>query len=241
MAIDQNINPLCGSCGSSGGCSSRGQSVFSHLDEDSFARLNQEKYSRLYKKGQTIFIEGHPHHGLFCINSGKVKLVKTTADGSETLLRIASPGDIIGGIGLLKSDSYATTATVIEDAVICLISADVVRELLQNDRTLALHMIQRWDEEMTRYQEITHAMAHKSSKSKLAFMLLYLSKQFGTPSEVGVMLDVQLTRDEFASLIGVACENVIRCFAELKKELLIMEDKKRIFILDQKGLEAVAH
>lgn len=240
MTNNSKTTPLCGSCSTSQTCSSLAKSVFSGLSLDSIKCLNQEKLTKEYKKGQTLFIEGHPHHGLFCINSGKVKLVKSTPDGHETILRVAKPGDIIGGASLLRKSGYAMTATVIEDATICLISDELIQELLNRDRVLSINMIRRWDDEMQSAHDVAHALAYKSSKSRLAYMLLQLLNSFESSDERGRYLDLQLTREEYAALIGVAVENVIRCFAELKKESIIMEDKKRIYIQDMSRLQQVA-
>ncbi|MCO5114678.1 MAG: Crp/Fnr family transcriptional regulator [Bdellovibrionaceae bacterium] len=240
MSYGQKPSLLCGSCNTPAGCSAVAKSVFKGLNDESFKSMNDEKHSRQYKKGQTIFIEGHPHHGLFCINSGKVKLIKGTVDGRETIMRIAKPGDVIGGVGFLNKTGYATTAVVIEDAVICLISDDLFQDLLLKDRVLALNMVRRWDEEMKEAQEVAHALAHKNSKGRLAFILLNLYQDFHGADEIGSFLDVQLTREEYASLVGVAVENVIRCFAELKRDVILSENKKRIYIQDLSRLQEAA-
>ena len=77
-------------------CNSRLHSVFSVVSSDHIQDLNEHKSCSTYKKGQIIFSENGLPMGLFCVNSGKIKLSTSGPDGKEQILRLVKGGDILG-------------------------------------------------------------------------------------------------------------------------------------------------
>ena len=71
--------------------------------------------------------------GLFCINSGKVKVYKITSDGKEQILNLAKAGDFIGYRALISEEFYSASATVIEEGAICYIPKADFLEILNNN------------------------------------------------------------------------------------------------------------
>ena len=81
-------------------------------------------------------------------------------------------------------------------------------------------------------------MAQKTTKQRLAEMLLWLKETFGLDEDN--CIDVKLSREEIANMVGTATEAVIRLLAELKKENLIALEGKKIKMLDIHGLVMLA-
>lgn len=89
------------------------------LDEECRNKLEQVKNTIKYNKGQFIYYEGTAPQGVYCIYSGKVKVVKQGPDGKEQIVYLAKSGDILGTKDLMIHDEYSTGACTIEDSVIC--------------------------------------------------------------------------------------------------------------------------
>ena len=49
-----------------------------------------------FKTGQTIFYEGHHPYGVYVLRKGRIRLVKKSNDGTEKLLKIIEPTQILG-------------------------------------------------------------------------------------------------------------------------------------------------
>ena len=97
-------------------CLSRLHSVFSDLDEEELIELNLSKTSINFKRGQAIFSEGGVAHGIFCVNSGKIKIAHSGDEGKEQIVRFAKEGDILGYMSILSGDKYSSSATALEEA-----------------------------------------------------------------------------------------------------------------------------
>jgi len=74
-------------------------------------------------------------------------------------------------------------------------------------------------------------------RERVAGLLIYLSQNFGNQTDDGLRLEIKLTRDEMASIVGTATETLIRFLSEFKEEGLIVQDKKIIIIKNMAQLE----
>jgi len=82
-------------------------------------------------------------------------------------------------------------------------------------------------------------LAQKSVRERLADTLLLLVKMYGTRG-LDHQLSVELTREDIASLVGTATETTIRLLSDLKSEGIIATHGKKIMILNEKALRAIA-
>lgn len=217
-------------------CVSRGNSIFCHLEKIALLDVSKQKVMNTYKKGQTIYFQGNPSFGLYCINSGKIKVSNIASDGKETIMRIASGGDALGHQNLFDDENYNGTATVIEDATICFIDKKYIFQAVKDEPSIALSIIQRLSHEMSSAEAKTASLTQKSVRERLAELLLMLKKSYGVTEKNRTKLDILLTREEMASMVGTAIETLIRFISEFKEEGLIEQEKKTIYIKDEKRL-----
>ncbi|MGE3610256.1 MAG: Crp/Fnr family transcriptional regulator [Bacteriovoracaceae bacterium] len=218
-------------------CECRDKGIFCDLEKAALSEVSESKVMNSYKKGQTIFFQGNPSFGLYCINKGKVKVSKIGADGRESIVRIAGPGDVIGHRSLFSDENYAATATVLEDAAICFMDKKYILKALEAEPTIALNLIERLSKEMGKAEARSAALSHKNVRERLAELFLMLMKSYGETEKDGrTRLDIKLTREEIASMIGTANETVIRFISEFKDEDIIEQEGKTIFIKNENKL-----
>jgi len=197
----------------------------------------QHKVLNSYKKGQTIFFQGNPPFGLYCVSNGKIKVSKLGQDGKESILRIAGPGDVLGHRSLFGKENYSATATVIEDAMICFLDKTYIYSALKNNPSIALNLIEKLSREMGAAESRNASMSQKSARERLAELFLNFIKNYGHEESDGrIRLEIKLNRDEIASIVGTAHETIIRLISEFKTEGILEQEGKTIFILDQDKL-----
>lgn len=224
--------PECATCGS------RHKSVFCSLNKGQLDDLDSDKTCDNYKKGEHIFKEGSMARGVFCVNKGKIKLSKMGPSGREQIVRFATAGDIIGYNSMLSNRPLSATATTLEDSAVCFIPARNFFELIRLEPNFSLKMLELTAKNWENASRLITDMAQKTTKQRLAEMLLWLKETFGLDDEN--CIDVKLSREEIANMVGTATEAVIRLLAELKKEKLIALEGKRIKLLDIHGLVVLA-
>lgn len=220
-------------------CSNRFNSVFCKTEHDKMEEIEALKICSTIKKGETIFREGSYASGVYCINAGKIKLSMIGDEGKEQIVRLAKPGDIIGYKALLSGDRYSSTASALEDCNICFIPREIFLVILQKDAALSFEMMKVLSDELKRAEEkITH-LAQKPVRERVAETILFLKETYGVDAENNV--NVTLTREEIANLVGTATETAIRLLSEFNKEHIIELSGKKIKILDQNKLVKTAN
>lgn len=221
-------------------CDSRFLGVFCDLEGEALEEFNSHKTNNAYKKGQVIFYEGNRAFGLYCVFSGRVKLYKTGLEGRQQIVRIAGRGDILGYRSLFSDEPYQATAEVIEDASVCCIDKNAFFPVLAKHPALALNIIKKLAKELGTAETLATSIAQKSVRERMAELLLMLKETYGKEGKNGVRIDLHLSREEMAEMIGVTQETAIRLLSEFKKEGLINVRERDITILDSQGLFEIA-
>ena len=210
--------------------------MFGVLKGEDLEKLNSNKSCIRYKKGQTLFYEGTRPMGLFCVNSGKVKVYKLSSQGKEQIINIAKPGDFLGYRAILSEEFYSASATVIEDAAICFIPKEDFILLLNSNPDFFQRIIKNICHELGVMRERISDLAQKSVRERLAGSLLMLKETYGVDGEKSTLIDIQLSREDLANIVGTATETVIRLLSEFKKDGLISLDGKKIKVLKPREL-----
>lgn len=222
-------------------CPTLNRSLFSEVkDPNTLRKLGRHKVCNQFKKGQVLFHEQGVPLGLFCLRSGKVKIYKTGPDGREQIVRLASPGDLIGYRSFLGEDSYSASAAVFEDSIICFIDKDDFRDVLTTTPNFTYSLIQLLSHELREAEDMIRDMAQKSVRERLAEVLLVLEKKFGHDETMGNTLSAILSREELASFVGTATETLIRLLSDMKDEGLVETQGRRIRLVDTAKLSAIA-
>lgn len=220
-------------------CSNRFNSVFCKTEHDRMQEIEALKICSSFKKGESIFREGSYASGVYCINAGKIKLAMMGSEGKEQIVRMAKPGDIIGYKALLSGDRYSATATAIEDCNICFIPREIFLVILQKDASLSFEMMKLLSNELKHAEEkITH-LAQKPVRERVAETILFLKETYGIDKDN--QINILLTREEIANLVGTATETAIRLLSEFNKEHIIELSGKKIKILDSDKLVRTAN
>ena len=221
-------------------CKKRFTSVFCRVENDTMDSINDEKVCTPYKKGQIIFHEGSRPLGIYCVNRGKIKLVKLGEDGKEQILRLIKPGDLMGYRALLSGDRYSASAVVMEDSGICFIPKELFMGVLQKDGVLSMEIMKLLSDDLRKAEtSITH-LAQKPVRERLAEALLFIKETYGF-EEDGKTIDLKITREELANIVGTATETTIRLLSELKNEGVLQLEGKKIAILNLTKLVKIAN
>jgi CRP/FNR family transcriptional regulator, polysaccharide utilization system transcription regulator len=215
-----------------------GFQLFKKLTDEEFARLNFEKTCAYYKKGSIVYREGSRLTGFYCVTKGIVKIFKTGIDGKEQIIRFAKRGEIIAYRSLLSQELACTTAKIIDEAVLCHIPYQTLLYLIQSNWQFSHHMLQIVCRELREANDYITDIAQKSVRERLAEVLLLLKENFDLDHHN--TLQISLTREELANMVGTATESVIRLLSEFRQDKLIELEGRRIKFVNIPALQKVA-
>lgn len=212
--------------------------IFMDLSPEEAESVGQLTIVRKYRKNMIIFMEGEPGEALYFLLSGKVKISKLTEDGREQILHILQAGDIFAEVVLIDRGPYPATAEVIEEAQVGMLRNDDVENLIRTNPDIALKILKVMSKRLRQAQIQVRDLALRDTYGRLASMLLILAKDHGSPNDNGVKIDLSLSRQELANLIGTSRETVTRILSDFKRSKVIDIDKQEIVIIDEKKLKS---
>lgn len=220
-------------------CKSRKKTLFGVLCAHELSEVSEAKSCTVYKKGQVLFHEGTRPLGVFCINKGKVKVYRLGSDGKEQIIRIAHEGDILGYKAMISEETYPVTAETLEDCTICFLPKSDFLQLLSDSPAFNQKLLQAVCHELGVMSENMTNLAQKSVRERLAVTLLMLKDTYGMEGESGPV-EINLTREDLANIVGTATETLIRLLHDFKDEDLIESKGRKILVKDSKGLVKAA-
>lgn len=221
-------------------CAARAHSIFKELKADELHQLEQKTTCNQYTKGAIIFNEGAYPRGLFCVQSGKVKLSQIGADGKEQIVHLAHDGDIMGYRAILGADTYSCSAWALEDSKVCFIPKTAFNELVENNSKLTLQIVHLLSDELKEAERKITNTAQQPVKNRIAQALLALKKNYGMDVD-NTTINVSVKREELANLAGTTRETATRLLYELQEQKIIALAGKKIKIINESLLIALAH
>ena len=215
-------------------CAVSTSSIFKHLTKEELDMLNYSKSTEIFNRGSVLYNEGSRITGCYCINSGIIKIYKTGIDGKEQIIRFAKKGDLIGFRSVLSKELACTTAKPIEDSVTCYIPGDTLVDLVKSNGNFSIELMQLTCRELGEANTYITDIAQKTVRERLAEILIHLKNDFGLDNNN--ILQISLTREELANIVGTATESVIRLLSEFKQDGFINLNGRKITILDESSL-----
>jgi CRP/FNR family transcriptional regulator len=189
----------------------------------------------VFKKGQTIFSEYSFPNGVYCIHEGKVKVVHIGNDGKEQIVRLLINGSLLGYRALLSETQYTASAVAIEDSKICFIPKATFLNALKTNASLSMQLIKLLAAELGHAEQTITDIAQKPVRERMAEALLLLKEKYGLEAD-GATINVTLSREDIASLVGTVTETAIRLLAHYKNNKVLALMGKKIKILDMNAL-----
>lgn len=209
------------------------------LSEEDFQKYLDSKKPISINKGKLVFTEGEMPKGVYYVEKGAVKLYKMGFNKKEQILRFAKEGDLIGYRSLLSEEEYGASAEAMTPVKVTFIPASIFHKLLKNSSKLAYAMLQKISCELGEYSNTIALLAQKTVRERLAEILILLEKKMGKDPEGFIQL--ALTREEIANLIGTATESAIRLISEFKQDNLIEVEGRNIKIINHDRLKKLGH
>ena len=207
------------------------------LTKDELIRISGCKTSKIVKKGEIIFEEGETLNGVYCVKDGVCKLSKLSANGKDQIVKLVVKGDLLGQRSLVNGETANLSAVALNDMEVCFIPRqEIINDLKQNTE-FTFDVLKQMAHDLKDSDDIIVNMAQKSVRQRLAETLIYVHNHFGNNDEG--FLNVILSREDYANIVGTATESAIRILSQLKKEGLISTSGKQIKIEDIKGLERI--
>ena len=207
---------------------------FSQLTEETQKLIAVSAIHRRFETGQVIYLEGEKAEYIYILESGWVKATRMTRSGREQAMMFLRPVEVFGDIASLTGKSYPGTVTALETVTVWAIPATTVLDLIHNQPSFALSVIQHLGERVLHYINLVEDLSLRSVEARLANTLLAQAEQYG--NQMVVPRRDWATYDQMAVRLGTVRDVLSRALKTLEIEGLIEVERQSIRIIDPKKL-----
>ncbi len=199
-----------------------------------FCRLSGDELSEasaLFKmqkvaEDEYVFMEGEDSDRFYLAGKGRVKIVKHTPEGKDVILEIILPPEIFGGIAVLDGRPYPASAQAMEDVTVLWTEKTTFFELIDRFHVLALEANIYFGERLRNAYDMLRSVSVERVERRVASLLIRFGDRVGSKSSGDtIVMEMGLTMQEIAEMVGTTVETAIRIMNKLKKEGLISYGK----------------
>ena len=212
--------------------------IFSGLTESELTFLAQRTGVRRCSPSEIVFSEGEPCSGLYVVESGHVRIFKSSASGREQVLSIEGPGSSVAELPVFDGGNYPASVVAIDEATLLFVSKQNFQALCLAHPQVALKVLRVVGARLRRLVGIIEELSFTTVRHRLASLLLRLAQKDGRHTGEGIEVTLPVSQQELAAQIGTVRELVSRNLSRLQAEGVLQVDGRRVVIRNVKALEA---
>ena len=209
--------------------------LFKGLGEARLQELAMIVIDQMFRRGQTIFLEGEEGTGFYVVVAGKVKVYKLAPDGKEQILHIFGPGEPFAEVPVFAGQRFPANAEALEESRLFFFPRAAFVELIRRHPSLALNMLAVMSRRLRQLAGLVEDLSLKEVPARLAAYILYQSER-----RQEVEFELEIAKGQLASLLGTIPETLSRILAKMVKENFIQSSGPRITVIDKAGLQELA-
>jgi CRP-like cAMP-binding protein len=191
-------------------------------------------------RGEVLARQGEPAGTFFLVESGLLKLVQSTADGHEVIVRFVGPAEPFGGVVALDRAAYPVSAIAVGPTRMRAWSSTGLGRLLSAHPQVRTNIMRELADHMTEAMTRVRELATERVEQRVARALVRLVRQCGQPTTEGVLIPYAITRQELAEISGTTIYTASRTLAAWQAEALVGTAGRRILVRDGTRLERIA-
>ncbi len=214
--------------------------LFSDLHREQLQPLARALEQRAYGKGDIILHQGAPGDSLYIIISGRVRIYTLTVDGHELSVGIYDQGDFFGEMALLSGGPRSAYVEALQPTQVLMLHQQAFRSHLLSNPLAAVHIIETLSQRLRRATKSAEALISLNVSQRIARRLLELVERYGVVQEEGVLIDLDLSQEAIASLVGTTRESANRALSSMREQGIVQVERVRIRVLCPDKLEEMS-
>lgn len=196
--------------------------------------------SQRFAKDAAIFEQGAEAHSFFLLLDGHVRVVKTTPDGQQVIVRYISSGELLGIAHALGLTTYPASAMAAVDCVVLAWPGRLWSEFSARYPAFGANTYKtvgsRLQEAHTRVVEMSTAQVEQ----RVAHTLLRLANQTGKKTAEGVLIDFPISRQDIAEMTGTTLHTVSRLLSAWEAKGLVRSGRQKVTVVEPHKLFMLA-
>ncbi|HLN25341.1 MAG TPA: Crp/Fnr family transcriptional regulator [Patescibacteria group bacterium] len=225
--------------GEDGAHVSSGGNLLAALDDDEYAQLRRVSTLRQVKAGETVFLQGDHHTGIYIILSGQVRIYYTGPSGREITLAYWTPGNFVGGPEIFGGNPHMWSGQAVRPTELLQVSGTELRRLLDSRPRLALVLLEMLVHKGKCFSTLIQMLGTRSAAQRLAQLLTLTADLDGTQRDGAIFIGRSLSQEELAKMVGATRQWVSATLDRFREDGLLEFSPNKILIFDIERLRAL--
>lgn len=188
-----------------------------------------------FSKNDIIYKEGQNSNYIYLISKGVVRCYKFDESGKELTTGLHKEDDLFGYSSFTQNVPYKETAVAMEDTEMVGVSKTELTDVLNNNHKVTLEVMQLLTNDIEGVKDQLLQMAYSSVQKKTASTILRFAEKINAKPDD----PIRISRNDLASVAGIATETLIRTISVFKKQGLIEMEGRNIKVLDLQKLQEI--
>lgn len=214
--------------------------LFGALDESQLDRLIEQSTTRQLKNREELCHKGDEGTQLYLIQSGRLKVVTTSLEGSDLTFTVMGPGEVVGELALLGAGIRTATISALEKCDLLVIERRDFLQILRENAEVGIQLLQILARRVARLSETMEDSQFLNLPARLAKKLLGLARAYGKEEADGVRIALKLSQSELADLVATSRESVNKQIGAWREEGILSMEAGRITLHQAETLEDIA-
>jgi CRP/FNR family transcriptional regulator len=203
---------------------------FRALTHERLERVRPLLVMKRFERQKILFFAGQPADALWVVQTGKVRLYKSSADGRLATLETLYPGEAFGVISALGRDEYPTSAEAMTNGTAWCMPRKLVLTLIRDEPQVAVEVLRIVSGRLHEAHERLRSFAHDPAPARLASALLGATREG----------EAHVTRRALAETAGTTVETAIRVLRRFEREGLIRGAVGNVTVLNAEKLRRMS-
>lgn len=181
-------------------------------------------------KGESLFLQGSKHTGLWVIESGRVRTFYAGPSGKEITLAYWTEGQYVGGPDVFGGGQHVWSATIVDEARLLFLPGTALRRLVRVIPDLAVAVIEAQVAKGRAYSSLIQMLGTRSVSERLQQLLLILVNHQSEVVPEGVRVARTMSNEQIAMIVGATRQWVSQSFDNLQKKGVLTSTRQHIVI-----------
>ena len=210
--------------------------LFEQLPAQELSLLESRAKVRRFERDSAIYLPGDVADGVLLLSEGRVRICDSTPEGKQLILAFIEPGELFGELSLIDQQPREERAEAALASTVILISGDAIQRVLQSVPALSLGITKLIGFRRRRIERRLKTLLFRSNRERLVHLLLELAEQYGSVRADGILIDIRLSHQDLANIIGSTRETVTVTLGELQGEGMIRIARQSIVLTNAQAL-----
>jgi CRP/FNR family cyclic AMP-dependent transcriptional regulator len=202
------------------------------------AQLQKRSVCREYARGEMVFTPSSHPQSVYLLERGLVRIFRVSPSGSQTTFGYVNAGEIFGELAAFLDRPRESFAQAVQCSIVWRIAREALGKVIAAHPAIVAEVTKQVGTRLKRIESRVENLIFRDVRSRVACILLELAETFGRAESRGVTIDLPLSQEELATLVGATRQSVNATLRELRQEGFVARDRQR-FVLTRP--EALRH